>query len=121
MFLPRIRCHASRGSSESEAVLHLEEPMAFDWPDRPKTSPTGSALIQSRSGRHGNFEVVIPWPNGGLAHFWRNNDEQPAFPWHGPNFFGQGKYLGASLTEGFNKFTSNVEMGNFEVLAVRDT
>ncbi|GAA4965166.1 hypothetical protein [Kineococcus glutinatus] len=94
--------------------------MAFDWPDRPKASPTGGALIQSRSGTSGHFEVVIPWPNGGLAYFWRDNDES-RFRWHGPIVFGDGRYLGASITEGFNKFVTTTRMGNFEVVAVRDT
>ena len=32
------------------------------------------AFIQSRFGRRGNFEVVVPRAGGGLAHLWRNND-----------------------------------------------
>lgn len=95
--------------------------MSFDWPDRPKASPTGSFLIQGRAGSSGNFEVVIPWPPGGLAHFWRDNDMEPQFPWHGPTVFGEGHYLGASVTEGFNKAFNSSDFGNLEVVAVRDT
>ncbi len=95
--------------------------MSFDWPDRPKASPTGGFLIQSRAGSNGNFEVVIPWPGGGLAHFWRDNDQEPRFPWHGPTVFGEGRYRGATVAEGFNKAFKDPGFGNLEVLAVRET
>jgi hypothetical protein len=50
-------------------------------------------LIQSRFGIRGNFELVTTYhagnmPEGALAHFWRNNDEPPAFPWSLPDVFG---------------------------------
>jgi hypothetical protein len=52
---------------------------------------TGAAgnpvLIQSRFGSQGNFELVVPLAGGGLAHFWRDNDD-PSLPWHGPYVFG---------------------------------
>ena len=92
----------------------------FDWPDRPKASPTGTALIQSRYGHNGNLEVIIPWPNGGLAHFWRDNDVKPGV-WRTPTVFSEGKYLGASIIESYNKFTNANDAGNLEILAVRDT
>jgi hypothetical protein len=44
------------------------------------------ALIQSRYGNRGNFELVVPLTDGGIAHYWRNNDD-PALPWlHGAVF-----------------------------------
>jgi len=43
------------------------------------TSGTPS-IIQSHYGFHGNFEVVTPMVQGGLAHWFRNNDS-PAIPW----------------------------------------
>jgi hypothetical protein len=44
------------------------------------------ALIQSRYGNRGNFELVVPLADGGIAHYWRNNDD-PALPWlHGDVF-----------------------------------
>lgn len=46
-------------------------------------------LIQSRSGIKGNFEMVTPMAGGGLAHYWRNNDD-PSLPWSGPTMFGAG-------------------------------
>jgi hypothetical protein len=90
----------------------------LDWRDRPKASPLGGFLIQSRAGRKGNFEAVIPWPEGGLAHFWRDNDA--GMKWHGPIHFGSERYLGASITEsGFTTFPSR-GMKNLEVVAVRE-
>jgi hypothetical protein len=46
-------------------------------------------LIQSRFGQKGNFELVTPGANGGLIHFWRNNDAAN-LPWSGPTPFGGG-------------------------------
>jgi hypothetical protein len=89
----------------------------LDWPDRPAMGPVGGFFIQSHAGRQGNFEVVIPWPTGQLAHFSRDNDlPQPL--WHGPVFFGNYQYSGASLVEaGFSAYP-NGAMKNLEVLAV---
>jgi hypothetical protein len=47
------------------------------------------ALVQSRFGAVGNLEVVVPLEEGGLAHWWRNNDD-PALPWIGPAVFAGG-------------------------------
>ncbi|GLZ00657.1 hypothetical protein [Actinoplanes sp. NBRC 103695] len=93
--------------------------MALDWRDRPAVSPLGGFFIQSRAGRTGNFEVLIAWPDGGLAHFWRDN-EDPTLPWHGPALFAQGnRYVGASLVESdFAAFRSS-SLKNFEAVATR--
>jgi hypothetical protein len=54
----------------------------------PMTGVTGfPVLIQSRFGTQGNFELVAAMQDGGLAHFWRNNDD-PSYPWSGPTLFG---------------------------------
>lgn len=65
-----------------------------DWPKRPDASPAGGFLIQRRGGSR-NFEVVIAWPDGGLAYFARDNGAVPA-RWIGPTIFGAGRCLGAS-------------------------
>ncbi|HEV2121413.1 MAG TPA: hypothetical protein VGW38_01390, partial [Chloroflexota bacterium] len=44
------------------------------------------ALVQTRFGVTGNFEVVAPLATAGLAHYWRDNDD-PTFPWIGPTVF----------------------------------
>jgi hypothetical protein len=71
-------------------------------------------FIQSRFGTQGNFEVVAPSSSGGLAHYWRNNDD-PRFPWNGPFPFGGslGNIDGVSLIQ------SNFgDPGNLEVIAI---
>src|SRR6266536_185784 len=45
-------------------------------------------LVQGLFGGIGNFELVTPRQSGGLAHYWRNNDD-PALPWNGPYPFGE--------------------------------
>ncbi len=45
------------------------------------TSVSGNpALIQSRFGNQGNFELVVPLATGGLGHFFRDNDTV-GLPW----------------------------------------
>jgi len=82
-----------------EAMARTGDQLHFYWRDSgPVFSwngpyPIGSgaagnpALIQSRFGARGNFEMVVPLQDGGLAHYWRNNDD-PALPWNGPYPFG---------------------------------
>lgn len=69
------------------------------------------ALIQGTFGVKGNFEVVVPSPGGGIAHYWRDNDD-PLMQWHGPAIFGvdAGTVDAVSLIQGtFGR--------NFEVVA----
>jgi len=72
------------------------------------------ALIQSTYGNKGDFEVVVPLATGGIARFWRANDDE-MLPWHGPIAFG----TDAGLIEGVSLIQSNFgEMGNLELVAV---
>lgn len=71
------------------------------------------ALVQSRFGTKGNFEVVVPHAQGGLVHVWRNNDNS-SYPWSGPGRFG-----GGALYSGVALIQSNYG-GNLEVLAVAE-
>jgi hypothetical protein len=81
-------------------------------------SPAGGFLIQSRHGNKGNLEVVVPWPDGGLAHYWRNND-QHGLPWVGPQRFGGTQaYRSASVCEGDHQTFQGNSPGNLEVVAV---
>jgi hypothetical protein len=60
----------------------------YSLPITPPEGVTGNpVLIQSRFGVQGNFELVSPVFDGGLAHFWRNNDD-PSHPWSEPTLFG---------------------------------
>ncbi|MET9679914.1 Ig-like domain-containing protein [Streptomyces coeruleorubidus] len=88
----------------------------LDWRERPMMSPVGGFLTQIRS-EPGNFEVIIPWPDGGLAHFFRDNAIGSG-QWHGPTRFGDGDYTGATVIESdFRAFDRT--LGNLEVLATR--
>jgi hypothetical protein len=71
------------------------------------------ALIQGIFGGRGNFEVVTPLASGGLAHYWRNND-QPGLPWNGPTNFAQsaGRIDAVALIQ-----STFGDPGNLEVVA----
>ncbi|WP_040948898.1 hypothetical protein [Gorillibacterium massiliense] len=86
-----------------------------DWRKWPMMSPLGGFLIQTTS-EPGNFEVVIAWPTGGLAHFWRDNDHD-AFEWHGPTLFGSVDYLGATVIESHYRAYGDKSLGNLELAA----
>jgi len=84
-----------------EAVVRVGEELFHLWFDGSRWSEPayffrGAAgapgFIQSNYGKRGNFDVVTPLKAGGMAHLWRNNDDQ-ALPWAGPTTFG------ADLTE----------------------
>jgi hypothetical protein len=71
------------------------------------------ALIQSRFGTQGNFELVVPGAGGGLNHCWRDNDH-PNLSWNGPFPFGEG--LGQ--VDAVSLIQSNFGTpGNLEVIA----
>lgn len=54
--------------------------------------------------------------SGGLAHYWRDNDD-PALPWYGPYLFGArlGKVDAVTLIQ------SNFGPGNLELIARVDS
>ena len=73
-------------SRQSPTIVALPE--SNRWP-LPLGGVSGApTLIQSRCGNKGNFELLTPMASGGLAHYWRNNDD-PFVPWFGPIRFGQ--------------------------------
>ena len=76
---------------------------AFDWngPFFLGTDVCGApALIQSRFGRRGNFELVVPSSTGGIKFFLRDNDK-PDLPWSLPTTFGEslGQVTAVSLAQ----------------------
>jgi hypothetical protein len=71
-------------------------------------------LVQSRFGTKGNFEVVVPQPTGGLAHYWRNDDD-PYLAWHGPSLFGSGVFDSVTMIQ--SNFGSP---GNLETIGVQN-
>jgi hypothetical protein len=116
-------CFGTRGNSDValiqsnfgspghlEAVVREGDILFFYWrassnfvwsgPSLIGTGAAGTpALFQSTHGNKGNFELVTPRAGGGLAHFWRNNDD-PAMPWIGPAFFGEGNISGVAMIQG---------------------
>lgn len=74
------------------------------------------SLIQGNFGFKGNFELVVPMSDGGLAHYWRNNDD-PELPWYGPIKFGEGngRFNSSSLIQ--SRFGSQ---GNLELAATEE-
>ena len=59
---------------------------------------TSGYFLQTTFGSAGNFEMVLPSPQGGLVHVWRNNDTA-GFPWMPPTFFASGYLDGVSLIQ----------------------
>jgi len=70
------------------------------------------SLIQSDFGTQGNFEVVVPYPGGGIAHYYRDNDD-PAQTWYLTTIFGQS----AGIVNAVSLIQSTLGGGNFEVVA----
>ena len=73
----------------------------------------GGFFVQSNHGVKGNFEVVVPRGGGGLAHWFRKNDD-PGRPWSGPTLmFGSTDNVDAATL-----IQSNLgRVGNLEVVA----
>jgi hypothetical protein len=79
------------------------------------TGVTGNpSLVQAIPGTYGtmgNYELVTPLASGGMAHFFRNNDD-PSLPWSGPVTFAtdQGAVTAVSLIQS-NFSTQSVNTG----------
>jgi len=70
-------------------------------------------LIQGKFGRQGNFELIVPLAAGGIAHYFRDNDD-PALPWRAAPVFGQN----AGVVDALTTIESNFgDPGNLEVIA----
>ena len=107
-----------------EVVARVGDRLAFFWRDSGPSftwngpyffgtpGVTGNpCLIQSRFGAKGNFELVVPDAAGGLAFYWRNNDN-PSLPWNGPTRFGQtaGQVGAVSMIQGNFGTPGNLEL-----------
>ena len=92
-------------------------PFTWHGPIAFETGVIGNpTFIQSRFGQTGNFEMVVPLETGGLAHFWRNNDD-PALPWNGPFPFSSSDFYGAVTVLESNFSSSGFGAGNLELVA----
>jgi hypothetical protein len=73
------------------------------------------AILQSRFGSNGNFEVVVPSAQGGFLFTWRSNDVEPR-PWSPPLLIA--KDLGVLDQTSLIQSTFNVTgIGNLELAA----
>lgn len=95
-----------------EMVARSGDQLLFFWRDSseeqkwhgPSLIDSGVAgtpsMIQSSFGFKGNFELVSPLASGGLAHWWRDNDDTHLH-WYGPFMFGMnmGKVDAVSLIQ----------------------
>jgi len=74
------------------------------------------SLIQSNFGFKGNFELVVPMTSGGLAHYWRNNDDLE-LPWYGPIKFGDAtdRFNSSSLIQSSFGSQGNLELATTDV------
>ena len=94
----------------------FREDVTFTWSTEQliTNNVTGNpSLVQARPGTYGsmgNFELVVPWRTGGLAHFFRNNDDS-SLPWSSPIVFGAelGAVDGVSLIQ--SNFSSQAAAG----------
>jgi len=121
---------AGSGPGNLEVIAHTGNRLDHYWRNDVSPFPwhgpfaipgaTGTAatptLIQGGFGSRGNFEVVVPLASGGLAHFWRDNDD-PALPWHGPTPFGSSDVYDAVALIQSNFSAAGSGPGNLEVIA----
>ncbi|MFF4173779.1 hypothetical protein [Streptomyces sp. NPDC001744] len=70
-------------------------------------------LVQSRFGRKGNFEFLIPSNSAGIHFMWRNNDAA-GMPWSAPFTFAQNVGRVDAITMIQSNFGSP---GNLELIA----
>ncbi len=111
----RKRKMTERRAEESPQSVSAEPkvPLAQEE-NAPHGLVTGKpSFIQSSYGMAGNFELAVPLAEGGLAYFWRNNDDE-RLPWEGPVKFAAeaGRLDGVSLIQG-----DFGEAGNLELVA----
>jgi hypothetical protein len=67
------------------------------------------AMVWSKSGQRGNFDVVVPRAEGGFSYYWRDNDDTN-LDWHGPIDFATGAGVFNALTMIQSNFEDHLEM-----------
>jgi hypothetical protein len=93
------------------------------------------AFLQSSFGQHGNFEVAVPSAGGGLAHWWRNNDDGAGEAWSPANVpvSRSGSWQGAGMLQPIDSIgrflphlrtlpesVADIPFGNLELVGVRE-
>jgi hypothetical protein len=115
----RIQHLTSGGNENAQMRYQIGERVLADFRSQPYTG--NPVLIQSRfaaDSGHGNFELLVPLANGGLAAYFRENNA-PGLPWETSAIFGQS----AGRVDAVSMIQSNFgDPGNLEVVArVGDT
>lgn len=79
-------------------------------------------LIQSTfgGGDHKNFEVIVPNPDGGMTHYWRDNEHGAQWKRGGDFGAGRGLVESVSFIEGDYQTDDNSGHYNFELVALRN-
>src|SRR4029077_6664011 len=112
--------HLTSGGNENAQMRYqIGERVLADFRSQPYTG--NPVLIQSRfaaDSGHGNFELLVPLANGGLAAYFRENNA-PGVPWETSAICGQS----AGRVDAVSMIQSNFgDPGNLEVVArVGDT
>jgi len=88
--------------------------MVWHGPEVIATGVAGTpSMIQSTFGNKGNFELVVPLASGGLAYYWRDNDDAQLH-WYGPFMFA----MNVGMVEGVSLIQSNFgDPGHLELVA----
>jgi hypothetical protein len=115
------RYFKSRRRGNFEAVVFSQGKLIHYWQDTSRIDTlwrrgypkpiseqaTGAgSIIQSNFGSRGNFEVVVPEPNG-LAHYWHDNSDV-SLPWSRSTTVAPGSTGPGSIVQ--NRATNNLEV-----------
>jgi hypothetical protein len=76
-----------------------------------------SGFVQQTSYGPGNVSVFIPWPTGGFAEYWYDQNRRS---WNGPVVIGSGRISSLSWHEGDYQSHDNGDHFNFEMVTVED-
>jgi hypothetical protein len=75
------------------------------------------SFVQSKFGRLGNFELILPQNNSQLVHYSRNNDST-GYPWHKVDvLYDSAQIPGSPIPIRAAVIESNFGKGNLEVVA----
>jgi len=80
----------------------------------PGKSPGSGFVVQGNFGTRGDFELVVPHPDGGLVHLSRLNDSGNPSWTHPTQFGGSTRYAGVSLIQ--STFSAGGGKGNLEAI-----
>ncbi|WP_410514554.1 hypothetical protein PaeBR_09295 [Paenibacillus sp. BR2-3] len=80
-----------------ELIHYWRDEDSSEWFESPAFAEGVRGTPAFIESSYGNFEVVAPLKDGGLGHWWRNNDQ--GLTWSGPDTFGNDVYEEVMLIE----------------------